>query len=179
MSEHKPAQHEKAYEYLLEKLNENIEEMRELEEDTETSLAVKMNYLLDRVHHFEDLSREELAHVGDYLRRDVEQAAHFLSRSGRSVADWLRDDLRLAGTKLGELFAAAVDKTRMELDAIHEQAEEGDWYTGDITGPGYLHCKKCHHTLHIETTTHVPPCPRCLGTVFSKSYEDADDTNPD
>jgi len=118
--------------------------------------------------------------VGDYLRRDVEDAAHFLSRSGRSVGQWLRDDLRLAGNRLGELFAGAVDKTLAELTALREQAEEGDWYAGDITGPGYLHCRKCHHTIYIDSTRHVVPCPRCLGTVFTKTYvADDEETGSD
>ena len=135
-----------------------------------------MNYVLDKVHSYEELSRDELHNVANYLQRDVEQAARFLSRSGRSVKDWLRDDLKLAGSKLGEMYAGAVDKTRMELEAIHEMAEEGDWYTGDITGPGFLTCTKCHHTLHIDSTTHVAPCPKCLGTVFSKTYGEEEES---
>ncbi len=172
MNDEKTTRQARAYEHLLEKLVENVEEVRELEEETETSLAVKMNYIVDQVRDFEKLSREELAQVGDYLRRDVEDAARFLDRSGRSVGAWLRDDLRLAGTRLGELFAGAVDRTASELAAIHAAAEEGDWYTGDITGPGYLHCRKCRHTIYIDSTRHVPPCPRCLGTVFRKTYSE-------
>ena len=157
----------KAYNDLLSHLRDALHAVGELSQE---SFQIKLDYAKDRLHEYEELSREEIDHLGDYLKRDLQQASGYLSRTGQELKDWLKDDLQLAEDTFSEMYANAIDTTRIELEKFHEQAEAGDWYTGDITGPGVLVCKKCGHRLRVETTSHITPCEKCLGTVFRKEY---------
>ncbi len=161
-----------AYNRMLEQLREAYSE---IEDSSEQALKLRIDYAKDKLHEMEEWSREEIDHIGDYLQRDVQDAATYLSETGQGLRDWLKFDLQLAESSFAEMFANAADTTRIELEKFRQQAEQGDWYTGDITGPGILACKKCGHRIRVETTSHVAPCPKCLGTVFRKTYGEKQD----
>ena len=171
------AEHQEKHSRLVEAYNRMLERFKEamhaVESTSEDALSIKLDYAKEKAHELGELSREEAERIGDYLRRDIEDAANYLSRTGQGIADWLKFDLQFAEDKLAELFANAVDTTRLEWQQLQERAEQGDWFTGDITGPGILRCKKCHHQVRFETTRYIPPCPKCLGTVFTKEYGQA------
>ncbi len=124
----------------------------------------------DKTAGLSELSREELEQLGDWLRRDLRGAAEFFDRNGEALARWLGLELTLAEYELADLVAAAADPTLVQLHALRQQAELGAWHTGEITGPGTLVCDRCGETLHYEEPGHVPPCPKCRGTVFHKEY---------
>lgn len=164
----------KKHSYLVDAYNRMLERFREAMQGgggpPGTEFGVKMEYAKQRASELGELTREEAERIGDYLQRDIHDAAEYLAESGQEMSDWLKFDLQLAEERIAELFAGAVDTTRLELDAIEQRARQGDWYSGDVTGPGILHCAKCGHQLRIETTAHIPPCPECQGTVFRKEY---------
>jgi len=121
-----------------------------------------------------EISREEAERIGDYLKRDLEDAAGFVADTGKKIGDWLRFDLELVEDRLLDVFSSMVDHTKMELDRIAERASKiGEWHTGEVTGVGTLRCKGCGKELHFHATGHVPPCPKCHGTKFTRvSRED-------
>lgn len=117
-----------------------------------------------------ELTREEADLIAEYLRRDLQDAEKYLSDSGRQLRDWLEFDLQFAENRLAELFANVVDQSRVELAQWEHPTKE--WRTGEITGIGILVCTHCHEQLHFKHTGHIPPCPKCHGTVFTKRYAD-------
>ncbi len=121
----------------------------------------------------EELTLEEAERIGDYLRRDVEDAAHFIVTTNQALADWLRFDLELIEDRLLDMFNVAVDHTRMELENLAEQARQAtEWYSGEITGPGTLCCVACGKMLHFHQPDYVPVCPACGATLFKRELED-------
>ena len=69
------------------------------------------------------------------------------------------------------MFANLADKTRIELDELAERARQvGVWHTGEITNVGVLYCQNCDEVLHFKKPGHIPPCPKCKGTVFKKVF---------
>lgn len=120
-----------------------------------------------------ELTREELDHVAEYLHRDLNDAADFLEKSGKSIGDWVKRDLEFAEYKFAELFADLAETTRSKLDEFAIRARMvGEWHTGEITGVGILECKSCGEKLHFRTAGHIPPCPKCQGTVYRKSFSE-------
>lgn len=120
-----------------------------------------------------ELTREELDHVGKYLQRDLDDAADFLEKSGKSIGDWVKRDLEFAEYKFAELFADLAETTRSKLDEFAMRARKvGEWHTGEMTSVGILECKSCGEKLHFKTVGHIPPCPKCQGTVFRKSFSE-------
>ncbi len=116
-----------------------------------------------------ELSREEAGKVGDYLRRDLHDAGQFLAETGQDLKAWLRFDLEQVESRMAELFLTVADKTKLELDKLAERAAQvGVWHTGEVTGIGTLQCQQCGEELHFHKTGHIPPCPKCQGTKFSR-----------
>jgi hypothetical protein len=120
-----------------------------------------------------ELSREEAERIGDYLRRDLRDAAEYLSENGGELKDWLRFDLSLVEERILDLFAPMVDHTREELARLETQARlMSEWQTGEVTGPGSLRCDTCGKIMQFHQPGRIPPCPQCHGTRFKRLMDD-------
>lgn len=118
-----------------------------------------------------ELSREEAERIGDYLKRDIHDAAEYLAEHGGEYRDWFRFDVEQVEDRILDSLALLVDKTKVELADLKERAERlGEWHTGEITGPGTLVCTSCGEELHFKKTGHIPPCPKCHGTIYNRSW---------
>jgi Zinc-ribbon containing domain len=118
-----------------------------------------------------ELTREEALKVGEYLRRDIQDAGKYLAEpEGEELADWLRFDIQLIETELFDKLLSVADQAKLDMLDFEEQLAEATQYrSGEITGPGTLVCDECSEVLHFHKTTHIPPCPKCHGSSFSRS----------
>ena len=123
----------------------------------------------DKAVDMGELTREEAEKIGDYLVRDLEDAGHYLANTDGDLKDWLRFDLELIEARLLEMFALVADKTKLELMQLAERARRaGEYHTGNITSIGTLQCAGCGELLHFHATSHIPPCPKCHGSIFRR-----------
>ena len=123
----------------------------------------------ENAHELGELTKEEAEKIGTYLKRDLQDAAGYLSETGEQLKEWLSFDLELVENRLMEIFSTMVDHTKLELDKLATRADQiGEWHTGEITGVGTLRCKACGELLHFHATGHIPPCPKCKKTKFSR-----------
>lgn len=113
-----------------------------------------------------ELTRDEAEQVAYFIKRDLHDAATHMRESGKELSDWLRFDIELVEDRVLEALAPLVDHTRVELDRLALEADLKGWHTGEITGPGTLFCEACGEALHFHHPGHIPPCPKCRGTVF-------------
>ena len=158
----------KAYDTMLSRLKEL---WHDTEEKALPTLKEGLETTIQKASELGELTREEADKVAGYVKRDLEEAGEFLSENGKQLKDWLQFDLEYAEIRLAEMFAGLADTTRIELEKIAERARlVGEWHTGEITSIGILRCKGCGELLHFEATGHVPPCPKCHGTVFKKEF---------
>lgn len=119
-----------------------------------------------------ELSSEEADRLGRYLRRDLEDAAKYLTDTGKAFSDWLMLDLELIEEQLLDAFSQVADKTRLELALWAEQAHHAqDYRTGEIAGIGTVACLSCGEYLHFHKAKQIPPCPKCGHTVFTRAKE--------
>ncbi|WP_303903364.1 zinc ribbon-containing protein [Thiohalomonas denitrificans] len=154
------------YHRMLERVRHRLDE---IEHDTGPTVKRAIDEAQERATELGELSREESRRVGEYLRKDLEDAATFLSESGRELGNWLKFDWNLIERSLADLFADAVDHTRVELEQFSERAAAlGEWHTGEVTAMGTLQCKSCGEELHFHGPGHIPPCPKCHGTTFRR-----------
>lgn len=157
--------------------NRMLERIRHAGGRTEGTETLRLSTLLDaakdKAVELGELSREEAERIGDYLRRDIRDAAGYLAGEKDSeLIDWLRLDLAIVEDRLLELFAGVADRTRYELLELEMQARAADvmeYRTGQITGIGSLQCPECKHTVRFHATGRIPPCPGCHGTVFVRT----------
>ncbi|NQZ54862.1 MAG: zinc ribbon-containing protein, partial [Piscirickettsiaceae bacterium] len=117
-----------------------------------------------------EITKEEAEKIGDYLRRDLHDAAEHLESSGKEISSWFSFDLKLVEDRILDIFVKVADKTRLELAQLAEQAKRAQQYhTGEITSIGTLACQECDTLLHFKKTSRIPPCPKCHKTIFVRT----------
>lgn len=161
---------------LVEGYDRMLKRIREAE--PEQALQQRLQAAMEKASELGELTREEAEKIGDYLSRDLEAAADFISDSGKELKDWLRFDLDVVEQELGRLFAQMVDHTRLELERLERRAMQyGEWHSGEVAGIGTLECKSCGEHIHLHHTSHIPPCPKCHGSTFRRiSHSDEAET---
>ena len=141
------------------------------EEDLEqTTLGQLIDRAKEKAVALGEVTQQEAERIGEYIRRDLEDAASFLNtEKTREFVDWLRFDIGQVEDRVLELFSSVADKTKLELLRLKERARHaGEYHTGEVTGIGTLHCSSCGQAIHFHKTTRIPPCPKCHGTAFGR-----------
>ncbi|MDH5444858.1 MAG: zinc ribbon-containing protein [Gammaproteobacteria bacterium] len=166
---------DKTKEKLVEAYDTMLSQLKDVWHDAEEkalpTLKEGLEVAKQKASELGELTKEEADKVSDYVKRDLQEAGEFLSENGKQLKDWIKFDLEYAEVRLAEMFAGLADNTRIELEKIAERARKvGEWHTGEITTIGILRCIECGELLHFEKTGHIPPCPKCHGTVFKKDF---------
>lgn len=127
-----------------------------------------------------DKAQEQLTALGEFSSEHGEQLKQFLARDldqAISVAHHLGDEAkerfnpsRLGAGALASL-ATALELTSNALHNLSDKTRQSLTYkTGEMTSAGTLTCQACEQKVHLKDTGHVPPCPKCKGTLFNKGY---------
>jgi len=138
--------------------------------ETPPRLRQAIEYAKEKAVELEELTLEEAEKIGNYLRRDIEDAAEYLAgEDAQELKAWFRFDVARIEDQLLELFLSVADRARLDMLDLEEQLEEAsEYHTGEITGPGTLTCINCGATRHFHKTSHIPPCPKCHESVFMR-----------
>ncbi len=125
-------------------------------------------------------AREELSAAGDFTREQADKASEYVRRDLSALGENV--------DKARESLKKAVDPQRMTAGAQSVLARLlsgasgllGEWAqktekqlefkTGEVTSLGTLTCKTCQGEIQMKAPGHIPPCPKCTGTLFRKSY---------
>lgn len=160
---------ESAGDKLVEAYHRMLERLRRSNDQSAAGLKEQVEAAKKQAAKSGELTPDEAEEVGEYLKKDIDAAASFVTDSEHdTMGDWLRFDLQLAESALANLFADVVDQSRVELAQWQQQALE--WHTGEVTGIGVLECLNCGEQLVFRHPARVPPCPRCHGTSFRKQF---------
>lgn len=132
-----------------------------------------MSVALDKAHEqltaLGEFSAEQGAELKQYLARDLDQTISDAQQLGEEAKDRLHPS-RLGAGALSSL-AAVLEFTGNALRSLSDKAKETLTYkTGEITSAGTLTCQACGQKVQLKKTGHVPPCPKCNGTLFNKGY---------
>ena len=167
---------EQAYRNMMARLKTGWDMMRE---QTMPSLKQQIQQVVEKTSTLEELTEEEAARIGSYLKRDIEDAAQFIVETDQELQDWLQFDLALIEESLLHVLETSVNHTRDELLKLSLDAKlVSEWHTGHITGPGTLVCTHCNSTMQFHKPGRIPPCPHCQHTVFERSWNYEDTTPP-
>lgn len=162
----------RAYDRMMERVRTTV---GEVEKSAIPTLQHSIEAAKEKAVELGELTREEAERIAMYLRRDLHDAAEYLANTGRDLRDWLRFDLDLIEDRLRDLFSQAVDQTRVELAQLqHQTPLTREYHPGEITGIGTLLCVNCGKPIHFHTTSRIPPCPRCHGSVFVRASAGTD-----
>lgn len=182
VDEQKPSENEEqppeelrsSEERMVSGYNEMMEQIKKIFEKAEAQTRPKIVQAIEtaKKHAVElnKLTQEEAHKIGEFIRRDINDAAEFLAESEDDLSNWFQFDIQLIENWLWEAFSSVADKTRLELMAISERLEhDSKYHTGEVTGPGTLKCAACGKQMSFKKTGRIPPCGGCRGTEFERS----------
>jgi len=155
-----------AYQNMMARVKETIGQA------AEKALHWHIEDAKEKAVELDELTREEAERIGDYLRRDLTDAAEFIVTTEQALVDWFSFDLEIIEEHFLDMFSLMVDHTQQELNNLAERARQAtQWNSGEITALGTLYCDNCGKALHFHQPDYIPACPNCDATRFSRMIE--------
>lgn len=132
-----------------------------------------MSVALEKAHgqltSLGEFSEEQGKVLKQYLARDLDQTISDAQHLGEEAKERLNPS-RLGAGALSSL-ATVLELTSNTLHSLSDKTKERLTYsTGEMTSAGTLTCQACGQKVHLKETGHIPPCPKCNGTLFHKGY---------
>ncbi|MFO1351413.1 MAG: zinc ribbon-containing protein [Gammaproteobacteria bacterium] len=159
----------RAYDRMMERVKSRLDDLGQAERHALPYLQQSIEHAAEAAIALGELTREEASLIGTYIKRDLEDAGHYLAVTGKDLNEWLRFDLGLVEERLLEWFSRAADQNRLEMLDFQETVERASHYaTGEITGPGSLQCEACGKVLQFHATAHIPACPQSHRRRFQR-----------
>ncbi len=167
----KPPQHDpfdvlgQAYEKMYEHALRNFQK-------AEYKTAEVLHDLVDEARQvaeeIDGVSRDDAIKLAKYIKRDLDEAADYLGEVGRDLRDWLGFESSLLEMAFVDRLLQVADQTTLEWLRLKQAAQQYEYHTGEVTGPGTLVCDGCGETLHFHRAAKIPPCPACHATRFHR-----------
>jgi len=164
----------KSASHLISAYNQMMKEMRDAFEQATTPGDMSLQKALDlakhQAVHIGVVTSEEAHEIGEYIKRDINDAAEYMMDSSAEFYDWLMLDIEVIERKVIDLFLSVADHTRLELEQFKQTiplpdqapAEQIPLYkSGEITGPGTLICENCGKTKPFLSSDEITNCERC------------------
>lgn len=166
--EKKPANH------LISAYNQMMQVMRdafEKAEPSDMSLQTALDLAKYQAVHIGRVTSEEAYEIGEYIKRDINDAAEFMMDSSAEFYDWLMLDIEIIERKVMELFLSVADHTRTELEQFQLQGSALThpapiYRSGEITGPGTLICESCGKAKPFLSSDEITNCTHCSHERF-------------
>ncbi|MFZ1545798.1 MAG: hypothetical protein WAT12_01665 [Candidatus Nitrotoga sp.] len=154
------------YDKLASKFNEIYLAGKERGRESMSVALDKANEHLTSLGEFSSEHGEELK---QYLARDLDQTISDAQKFGEEAKERFHP-ARLGAGALSSL-ATVLELTGNALRSLSSKTKETLTYkTGEITSAGTLTCQACEQKVQLKKSGHVPPCPKCHGTLFHKGY---------
>jgi len=161
---------------MIEAYNQMMSRVKDSIDTAEATAVPTLQKAIDQARkeaiHLGEVTIEEAEEIGNYIKRDINDAAEYLMETSHEFSEWLMLDIDIIEQKVLELFLSVADKTRIELEQLSRPSCTGtknQYYTGEVTGPGSLICVNCEQMIQFNTTGTIPDCSRCHGKVFERA----------
>lgn len=153
--------------------NRMLEHIKDFIDEAEEEFSPKIKYAVDsakeKIHALGELTREETEAIADYIKRDIHDAAKYISSEGKEFTDWFVFDIDQLEARFVDLLSAVVDTTKIEYQALSERAEEENiWLADEVAAPGTLVCLKCGLKIQTQKTSIIEPCQHCGHDQFQR-----------
>ena len=154
------------YEKLALRSKELIEEARDKTAETAETAIEKAKSEMIAAGEFGSEQGERLK---AFLIRDLQATRNAALKMGKTAGEVLQPHRVAAGIQSS--LAKILDTVSDTLEGWGDKLEAKlDYKTGEITTPGTMTCKECGNKIKMSNTGRIPPCHKCKGTKFRKSY---------
>jgi Zn finger protein HypA/HybF involved in hydrogenase expression len=133
------------------------------------AMTVALEKAREQLTELGELGKEQGEELKQYLARDLDQTISDAQHLGEEAKERFHP-ARLGAGALSSL-ATVLELTSNALHSLSDKTKETLTYrTGEMTSAGTLTCQACGQKVHLKETGHIPPCPKCNGTLFHKGY---------
>ena len=167
--------------YLITAYNQMMKEMRdafEQADQSDMSLQKALDLAKQQSVHLGKVTAEEAYEIGEYIKRDINDAAEYMMDSSAEFYDWLMLDIEVIEHKVIDLFLSVADHTRIELEQFKQPASIPEqipvYKSGEITGPGTLICENCGETKPFLSSDEITDCVQCGHNRFIRRQQNKD-----
>ncbi|VAW59656.1 hypothetical protein MNBD_GAMMA11-2279 [hydrothermal vent metagenome] len=158
-----------AYNLMINRVRDRI---NSVEAHPTPTLQKAIEHARKQAIHLKEVSPEEADEIGNYIKRDINDAAEYLMETSHEFSEWLMLDIELIEQKVLELFLSVADRTCLELEQLSHPCYDSaahKYRSGEITGPGTLVCVKCEQMIQFNATGEIPLCEQCGDDVFKRA----------
>lgn len=163
--------------HLVIAYNQMMEVMRnayEHSKDDSMTLQKAVNRARQQAVDTGAVTVDEAYEIGEYIKRDINDAAEHMMESSNEFHDWLMLDIEVIERKVIDLFLSVADHTRIELENFSQRNTEAEtdsryaavYRSGEVTGPGTLICEYCGEIKPFLSSDHISDCTRCGHDAF-------------
>jgi len=154
------------YENMYEDIVDNV---HKVENKTEELVHKLVDEAKEKVIKLEKISQKEADDLAHYLKRDLSNAATYLSKSGNELRGWLGFETALLENEALDVLLQIADETTVELFQLKESFPPSqEYFSGEITGPGTLICDECGKEYMFYKASKIPACSDCYNTKFHR-----------
>ncbi len=133
---------------------------------TEEAFERGLREARDWAFKMKEFYRDDIGKVSEFIRRDWQEGIRLTREQTRKHLDL---DRLQAGFL--DLLSRLAEAAGSQLESLAGKIKERLTYkTGEIAGAGTLECRGCGQHLVVDKPTRIPPCPKCRGTIFERSY---------
>ena len=166
--------------HLISAYNQMMQEMRNAFEQSDASdmtLQKALDMAKHQATHIGEVTAEEAHEIGEYIKRDINDAAEYMMETSAEFYDWLMLDIEIIERRVIDLFLSVADHTRVELEQFKQSAVESDtnqipvYKSGEITGPGTLICESCGTTKAFPSSDAITDCDECGHGRFIRGHQ--------
>ena len=161
--------------HLISAYNQMMKEMRNAFEQADPnsmSLQKSLDLARQQAVHLGVVSVEEAHEIGEFIKRDINDAAEYMMDSSAEFYDWLMLDIEVIERKVMDLFLSVADHTRVELEQFRQPASSPEqipvYKSGEITGPGSLICENCGKSKAFLSSDEITDCIKCGHSRFMR-----------
>ncbi len=155
--------------YLADAYSRMMERLTQTGEDIVPGLQQRIESVAETAVELQELTREEASLLSAWLKRDLEDAGHYLAETGHDFKRWLRLDVELVEDRLLDWLQQAADRSRLEIQEFKERINpDHDYRSGEITAPGVLQCRHCGTEKELSGVAVIADCDHCGGRVFRR-----------
>ncbi len=160
-------QAETTYESLLNRIKEGLERV---EEQTWEGIKYDLEQAVELEAAAEELTKEEIALLAAYLKKDLKSLTHYMEETGKGVADWLKFDTKLVENRLLDLLLSVADKTNIQQRELERRLKSGpeEYVTGERVIPGTFACINCGDITVFSRPRTLKSCRECKGDTFRR-----------
>jgi len=172
----------KSASHLIAAYNQMMKVMQDAFENSDVhtmSLQKALNLAKHQAVHLDQVTTEEAHEIGEYIKRDINDAAEYMMDTSAEFYDWLLLDIEIIERKVMDLFLSVADHTRIELEQFKQHPELPEparlkqipvYQSGHITGPGTLICENCGKTKLLLSSDKITDCDRCEHDRFIRRH---------